>query len=120
MEHVVLVIHLMLAVSIIALVLVQRSEGGGLGIGGGGGLGGLATPGGTASAMTKITGILAFCFFGTSLILGIMAGAHGNSKSILDEINQLPAAAEQTIDENNGDVLIETEMPETLPSVPVE
>ena len=53
MTHVVLVIHLILAVSIIGLVLIQRSEGGGLGIGGGGGVGGLGRPRGTANALTS-------------------------------------------------------------------
>lgn len=119
MEQVVLVIHLMLALAIIALVLLQRSEGGGLGIGGSGGLGGLATPGGTASAMTKLTGFFAFCFFGTSLILGILAGTHGHSTSILEKIEQVPPGAVSTVDEEGGDA---AEIPdqETIPSVPVE
>lgn len=62
MEHVFLVIHLMLALAIVGLVLLQRSEGGGLGIGGGGGMGGLATPQATANALTKATAFCAACF----------------------------------------------------------
>ncbi|MFP4385604.1 MAG: preprotein translocase subunit SecG [Alphaproteobacteria bacterium] len=74
MESVVLVIHLILALAIIGLVLIQRSEGGGLGIGGGGGgLGGLATAKGTANALTKMTAICAAGFFTTSLLLGGLA-----------------------------------------------
>lgn len=74
MESVVLVIHLILALSIIGLVLLQRSEGGGLGIGGGGGgLGGLATAKGTANVLTKMTALCATGFFVTSLTLGVLA-----------------------------------------------
>lgn len=119
MEQVVLVIHLMLALVIIALVLLQRSEGGGLGIGQSGGMGGLATPGGTASALTKVTGFLAFCFFGTSLMLGILAGTHSGSKSILDEIDQdIPAIS--VVDEGGEELSVEIPEPEEAPSVPVE
>ena len=72
MQDVVLVIHLFLALSIIGLVLMQRSEGGGLGIGGGG-LGGLTSPKGAANALSKATAYCAAGFFCTSLILGILA-----------------------------------------------
>ena len=63
MENVVLVIHLILALSLIGTVLMQRSEGGGLGIGGGGGgaTGGRAA----ATAITKFTWILAVAFIAT-------------------------------------------------------
>lgn len=92
MAHVVLVIHLFLALAIIGLVLIQRSEGGGLGIGGGGGLGGLATPKGTANLLTRATAICAAAFFGTSLLLGILAAHQSQARqSILDA---LPAAAQ--------------------------
>lgn len=78
MENVVLVIHLLLALAIIGLVLLQRSEGGGLGIGGGsgGGAGNFASARGTANFLTRMTGICAGLFFLTSLVLGIMAGQH--------------------------------------------
>jgi preprotein translocase subunit SecG len=87
MENVVLVIHLMLALSIIALVLLQRSEGGGLGMGGGG-LGGLASPQSTANILTRATTICAACFFATSLFLGALAGTHTGSQSILDQLDE--------------------------------
>jgi preprotein translocase subunit SecG len=94
MEHVVLVIHLILALAIIGLVLIQRSEGGGLGIGGsGGGLGGLATAGQTANALTRATGICAGLFFVTSLTLGVMAGLHHKSGSLLENLDNVPASA---------------------------
>ena len=66
MENVVLVIHLILALGIIALVLIQKSEGGGLGIGGGsGGLGNLATAKTTGNILTKMTAI----FLSMSLVM---------------------------------------------------
>ncbi len=97
MGSVILVIHLFLALAIIGLVLLQRSEGGGLGMGGGG-MGGLASPRGAANLMTRATGICAMAFFCTSLILGVMAGSQGSrNTSILDALEQpAPAAAEQT------------------------
>lgn len=79
MENVVLVIHLILALGIIALVLIQKSEGGGLGIGGGsGGLGNLATAKTTGNILTKMTAILAAAFFITSLTLAVLAGTHSD------------------------------------------
>lgn len=76
MENVILMIHLVLAVFLIAVVLLQRSEGGALGIGGGGG-GGLMSARGATTALSKITWALAIGFICTSLALTIMAGGGG-------------------------------------------
>jgi len=73
------------------VVLLQRSEGGGLGIGGGGG-GGFMTARGTANLMTRTTTILAIGFFTTTIILAIMAGYTTEPASIVDEVlQQAPA-----------------------------
>jgi preprotein translocase subunit SecG len=80
-QTVILVIHLLLAVALVGVVLLQRSEGGGLGIGGGGGL---MSVRGTANLLTRITGILAGGFMVTSLVLAIMAGTRTEPRSILD------------------------------------
>jgi len=90
MSAVVLVIHMILAIAIIGLVLLQRSEGGGLGIGGSGGMGGIATPQGAASAMTRATWWCVAGFFVTSLTLGVMSGQGGSS--IMDKLDE-PVAA---------------------------
>jgi preprotein translocase subunit SecG len=82
METVILVMHLILALSIIGLVLVQRSSGGGLGIGGGG-MGDFASARGTANTLTKLTTYFAIAFFATSLTLGYMAGHQGDD-GVLD------------------------------------
>lgn len=94
MQTLVLTIHILIALALIGVVLLQRSEGGGLGIGGGGGgSGGFMTARGTANLLTRVTAILAACFFATSLILAIMAGAGRENVSIIDEvINETPAA----------------------------
>lgn len=95
MSAVLLVIHMILAAAIIGLVLLQRSEGGGLGVGGGGGgMGGFASPQSTANILTRATWVCVAGFFTTSLILGIMAGHVTASKtSILDKLDA-PVAAE--------------------------
>ncbi len=93
-QSVVLVIHLILALAIIGLVLIQRSEGGGLGIGGGGGMGGFASARGTANMLTRLTAIFATGFFITSLALGILAAKQSSaSRGILEQID--PAAIEK-------------------------
>ena len=94
METIVLTIHILIALGLVGSVLLQRSEGGGLGIGGGGGGSGFMTARGTANLMTRVTAVLAACFFATSIILAIMAGAGTESVSIVDEvINETPAPA---------------------------
>ena len=86
METVVLVIHLILAIALVAVILLQRSEGGALGMGGGcgGGGGGFMSGRAAADVLTRTTGILAPCFIITSLVLAIMASAGRESTSILD------------------------------------
>ncbi len=90
MINVLLVIHLMIALAMIGTVLLQRSEGGGLGIGGGGGggggMGGFLTGRGTANLLTRATAILAACFMVTSITLTILASGTGERRSIVDEL----------------------------------
>lgn len=92
MENVVLVVHLILALTLIGLVLMQRSEGGGLGIGGGGGgaTGGRAP----ATAMGKVTWILAIGFICTSIALTVIAANNAANSSVVDTGDLLPPAAE--------------------------
>ena len=123
MESVVLVIHLILALSIIGLVLLQRSEGGGLGIGGGGGgLGGFASARGTANALTKMTALCAIGFFITSLTLGVLASQHSKQTAgLLENIDpsQIEAMPIQDNDVNAPVGITYTppsEMPGTAPS----
>jgi preprotein translocase subunit SecG len=79
-----LVIHLMIAAALVGVVLLQRSEGGALGIGGGGGGGGgFLTGRGTANLLTRVTAGLAAAFFLTSLLLTILAGANKPQGSLI-------------------------------------
>jgi preprotein translocase subunit SecG len=74
MQAVLLVIQLLVSIALIGVVLLQRSEGGALGMGGGGsGLGGLFSPRGAADTLTRTTAILAICFFLSSLGLTLLA-----------------------------------------------
>jgi preprotein translocase subunit SecG len=83
MITVLLVVHIMIAVALIGVVLLQRSEGGALGIGGGGG--GFMTGRGAGNALTKTTAVLAAMFFATSLGLTMMAGGGAKRTSIFGE-----------------------------------
>ena len=86
MATVLLVLHLMIAAALVGVVLLQRSEGGALGIGGGGG--GFMTGRSAGNALTKTTAVLAACFFATSLALSILASQHGPAPSILNPTGQ--------------------------------
>ena len=101
MQNVVLIIHLLLAVTLIGLVLLQRSEGGGLGMGGGGG-GGAMSGRAAASAMTKLTWVLAIAFICTSLGLTILQVQKSSGSSVLD---QLMPITEQSSTQSADDLL---------------
>jgi preprotein translocase subunit SecG len=96
MQTVILVIHLLLALGLIAVILVQRSEGGGLGIGGnsggGGGGFGVMSSRGAANLLTRTTAILAGAFMITSIILALQSNTHTQPASILDQAPE-PAPA---------------------------
>ena len=83
MQTVVILIHLMIVLAMVGLVLIQKSEGGGLGMGGGSG-GGFMSNRGTANILTRATGILAALFFATSLFLSILAGLDRKPRTLLD------------------------------------
>ena len=89
MENVVLTIHLLLAFALTGIVLVQRSEGGGLGMGGGGTMSGRPP----ATPLGKVTWILAAAFIGTSITLTIIAAQNAAGVSVLDRISDAPAPA---------------------------
>ncbi len=90
METVLIVVHLMVVLALVGVVLMQRSEGGGLGIGGGSGF---MTARGAANALTRATAILAAAFFATSLILSIVARYGEKPIDILDRV---PASEQST------------------------
>jgi len=83
MATVLLIIHIMIALALIGVVLLQRSEGGALGIGGGG-PGGFMTGRGAANFLTRVTAGLAAAFFATSLFLSLVATRSEAPRSILE------------------------------------
>ncbi|MBV8567148.1 MAG: preprotein translocase subunit SecG [Methylobacteriaceae bacterium] len=91
MQTVLIVIHLMVVIALVGVVLLQRSEGGALGIGG---ASGFLTGRGQANVLTRATAILAALFFATSLGLSILAGLNRAPKSILEGATP-PAAPSQ-------------------------
>jgi preprotein translocase subunit SecG len=88
MQTIIIVIHLMLVLALVGVVLLQRSEGGGLGIGS---TGGFLSSRGTANVLTRTTAILAAGFFATSLLLSILAGLERKPSSVLRPGTAAPA-----------------------------
>ncbi len=95
MENVVLIIHLLLALTLIGVVLLQRSEGGGLGMGSGGGNTGVMSGRGAASALSKATWILAIGFIITSMTLTIIAAQKSAGSSVIDRLGDIEPAKKQ-------------------------
>ncbi len=93
MQAILIAVELLVAVALIVSVLLQRSEGGALGMGGGGsGLGGLFSPRGAADTLTRTTSILAALFFLTCLGLNLLALHGRNEKSFLESGPAAPTA----------------------------
>ena len=97
METILLVVHLILALSLVGVILMQRSEGGALGIGGGGGGGGLMSARGAANLLTKTTVWLAVGFLATSMALALLARQNTGTNSVMEQAaEEAPAAGEDT------------------------
>lgn len=105
MQTVLIVVHLMIVLGLVGIVLIQRSEGGGLGIGGGSGF---MSARGAANALTRTTAILALLFFVTSLGLGILARYDSKPTDIL---NRIPASGTNGVLDSLGG-----ELPVTKPA----
>ena len=104
MQTVLIVIHLLVVIALVAVVLLQRSEGGALGIGGGGGF---MTGRGQANALSRATAILGALFFATSLIMSIIAGWSRAPRSIIDNAapSSTSAPADKTAPGQGGNLL---------------
>lgn len=85
-QAVLIVVHLIIVIALVGVVLLQRSEGGGLGMGGGGsgGVSGFMTGRGQANALTRATAILAGLFFLTSITLSVLASQGRSQRSLID------------------------------------
>ena len=115
MENIVLSIHLILTLSLIGAVLLQRSEGGGLGMGGGDG----STAGrSAANAMTKLTWMLATGFLITSIALTVIAAQNAGEGSVLDRLGLDSPAATTTLTPDLGDVILTPPSATDAPTAP--
>jgi preprotein translocase subunit SecG len=111
MQTVLLVIQIMISLALIGLVLIQRSEGGGLGIGGGSGF---MSARGTANALTRTTAILAALFFVLTLGQGVLARYQAQPTDILDKIPLTQSGSQNGILDSLGGAKPTT----TKPAVP--
>jgi preprotein translocase subunit SecG len=93
MREFLLLVHIFIAAAMIAFILLQKSEGGALGIGGGGGF---MTGRGQTNFLTRVTAFLAAAFFLTSITLTILAQRQGGGGSILDRLQSNPTTNSQT------------------------
>ena len=117
MENVILIVHLLLALCLIGAVLLQRSEGGGLGMGGGGGGGGgVMSSRAAATALGKITWIFAIGFIITSISLTIIAAQKSSGSSVIDQIGGNAPTATSPVD--GSDSLLPPTGDDTGPLVP--
>jgi preprotein translocase subunit SecG len=112
MQTVLIVIHLMLVASMIGVVLLQKSEGGGLGIGS---TGGFMSSRGTSNVLTRTTAILAAGFFATSLVLSILAGMDRKPRSIIQNTS---GPAQQAPGGGQGGGVLDTLRQQEQPPAP--
>ncbi len=114
MQTVIVVIHLMVVGTLIGVVLLQKSEGGGLGIGS---TGGFLSSRGTSNVLTRTTAILAAVFFATSLTLSVLAGWDRKPHSVIQGTQQAPAPNAPLGQQGGGvlDTLRQSEQPPATP-----
>ena len=109
MTAVILLIHVLIALAMVVVVLLQRSDGGALGGLGGGSFGGVMSGRQSANLLTRATAVLAGSFMLTSMVLAILASGAGTPRSVTDQIPESEA----------GSVLPTPDDPVTGPQVPV-
>ncbi|WP_203294325.1 preprotein translocase subunit SecG [Maricaulis parjimensis] len=90
MKEVLLIVQLLIALGLVAVILMQRSEGGALGIGGGGG-GGMMSSRGAANVLTRTTMILGALFIINCIALAVFAGVDSQGRSVFDRQVENPA-----------------------------
>ncbi|MSP87708.1 MAG: preprotein translocase subunit SecG [Alphaproteobacteria bacterium] len=84
MQTLLLVTLMVLTIALVGIILIQRSEGGALGVGGGGG--GLMSARGAGNLLTRITAVLGACFFAINLVLAVIANQQRAPRSIVDDV----------------------------------
>lgn len=112
MSNVALIIQLILALTLIGIVLLQRSEGGGLGIGGGSG--GVMTGRQAATALGKATWFVAIAFLGVSIALTIITAREQAGDSVIERVGDSLTEGEEAPPTLPGEGLL----PPSLPNEP--
>lgn len=100
MMTVLLIIQLLVSAGLVGVVLMQRSDGGALGIGGGGG--GMMSSRGAATVLTRSTTFLGAAFFALSIVLAIVAGVDAQGRSVFDEVEDDSQTLDLTIEEDTS------------------
>lgn len=116
MIKVLLVLHVFVTIALIGVVLIQRSEGGGLGLGGGQGMGSFMSGRGTANLLTRTTAILGTLFFALSLALALLY--KGNTVSNNAAILNVPAQSTPAVPAPSTPTA--APLPSSLPSTPAD
>ena len=116
MENVLLVAYLLIVLALIAVILLQRSEGGGLGMGGN--AGGLMTVRGSANLLTRTTAILAALFFATAIGLTILAELNRTTSDILDSASTPTGTQPSTVLDALSQLQGDTTLPLTSTEAP--
>lgn len=119
MENIILIVHLIIAVFLIAVVLLQRSEGGALGMGGGNSGGGIVSARGAGTALSKVTWGLAAAFIATSLTLTIIAASASGGRSVIEGVDtSVPESGGTTAPADGGFALPSFDEEAVDPTVP--
>ncbi|WP_297369092.1 preprotein translocase subunit SecG [Acidocella sp.] len=121
MIKVLLVLHVFVTIALIGVVLIQRSEGGGLGLGGGQGMGSFMTGRGTANLLTRATAILGTVFFINSLVLAMHfkgAASSENAAILNSSVPAAPASAPAQPAQPAGAPSVP--LPSSLPATPAD
>ncbi|MBL4538798.1 MAG: preprotein translocase subunit SecG [Oceanicaulis sp.] len=118
MTAVLLIIHVLIAAALTGVILMQRSEGGALGIGGGG-PGGMMSGRGAANLLTRITMILGALFIGNSILLAILSGVTTSTGSVIDRVGQSETSSDLPFGDLQGLDADAIDAPEaTIPAEP--
>ena len=116
MQSVLIVIHILIVIALVAVVLLQRSEGGALGAGGG--TGNFMTGRGQANALSRATAVLAALFFAPSLLMSVIAGWSRPPHSILEKGPGAPAGQTAPAPINSGNILDQLKQLQGQPNQP--
>lgn len=114
-----LVVHALIALALVTVILLQRSEGGGLGIGGGTG-GGMVSVRGAANLLTRATTVLAVLFIGTSILLAVLAAGTSKPKAVDTSLVPVAGAVAPAAPAAPADEAAPAQLPGLLPAAPTD